>query len=61
MVLKTVWRFIDIVIGYFVIYLSSLLIKIFTDTYYIRSHKGRSILKNGIPSHGLFGWCHGSI
>ena len=28
MVLKTVWRFIDIVIGYFVIYLSSLLIKI---------------------------------
>lgn len=28
MVLKTVWRFIDIVIGYFVIYLSSWLIKI---------------------------------
>ena len=52
LVFKTLWGFIFL-IGHFAIYVSSLLIKIFTDVYYVESHCSRSILKNSILPHSF--------
>ena len=52
LVFKTLWGFFFLN-GHFAIYVSSLLIKIFTDVYYVESHCSRSILKNSILPHSF--------